>query len=350
MITAYVVSSEPFSGKTLTCLALGTRWRRRDLSVGYMKPLGSLSTVVDGEVTDDDAIFVATQLGCGAPPSQLCPVMMGSELCHEDPAALQGRVKEAFSSVSKGRDLMLLGGLGSVFSRGSSCGLSAASIAELLEAKVVLVTRADSFLAVDSVTAAADLLGKRLAGVILNRVRDTERKDIESEVLPCLARRGLPVLGTLPDDPLLSSVSVEEIAKATGGEFLTGEEGADGLVEDFVVGAMGVDSALRYFRKTTRKCVITGGDRTDVQFAALETPTKCLILTGHLQPSHRVLARADELRVPVILVKDDTLTTIGTIEQMLGKQRVREHAKIDHALAMFERNLALDKLDAALGL
>ncbi len=54
--------------------------------------------------------------------------------------------------------------------------------------------------------------------------------------------------------------------------------------------------------------------------------------------------------MPVLLVKDDTLTTIGTIEQMLGKQRVREHTKIDHALAMFERNLALDKLDAALGL
>jgi hypothetical protein len=259
-------------------------------------------------------------------------------------------VSDAFSAISAGQDVMLLGGLGSAFSRGSTFGLSATSLAELLDAKVVLVSRADSFLAADSVVAAAQVFGERLAGVILNRAPDSERSDLEGEVLPCLAKRGLPILGILPDDPLLSSVSIEEIAKATGGEFLTGASQAESLVEDFVVGAMGVDSALRYFRKAARKCVITGGDRTDVQFAALETPTKCLILTGHLQPSHRVLARADELRVPVLLVRDDTLTTIGTIERMLGKQRVRERTKIDHALAMFESNLALDRLDAALGL
>jgi hypothetical protein len=350
MVNAYVVSSEAYAGKTLTCLVLGTRWRRRELRVGYMKPLGLLSTIVSGQVTDEDALFVAGHLSFEAPPSQLCPILVGPELCHEDPEELRSRVSDAFSAISAGQDVMLLGGLGSAFSRGSTFGLSATSLAELLDAKVVLVSRADSFLAADSVVAAAQVFGERLAGVILNRAPDSERSDLEGEVLPCLAKRGLPILGILPDDPLLSSVSIEEIAKATGGEFLTGASQAESLVEDFVVGAMGVDSALRYFRKAARKCVITGGDRTDVQFAALETPTKCLILTGHLQPSHRVLARADELRVPVLLVRDDTLTTIGTIERMLGKQRVRERTKIDHALAMFESNLALDRLDAALGL
>jgi hypothetical protein len=41
---------------------------------------------------------------------------------------------------------------------------------------------------------------------------------------------------------------------------------------------------------------------------------------------------------------------VSTIEQLLGKQRVRETAKIDHAVTQFETHLDLARLDAALGL
>ena len=350
MVSAYVASSEPFAGKTLTCLTLGTRWLRRGLRVGYMKPLGTPSAVVGGRATDEDALFVAQELGSNASPADLCPVVVSAEICHAVPEDLRVRVKQAFTALSADRDVMVVGGLGSVFSLGASFGLSAAAIADLLGSKVVLVSSVDSFVVVDNITAAYQLLGGRLVGVILNRVPMSVMPVIEGEALPCLKKLGVPVLGMLPEDPLLSSISVDEIAKATGGEFLVGPGTADGLVESFVVGAMGVDSALRYFRKVTRKCVITGGDRTDIQFAALETPTRCMILTGNLQPSHNVLARAREMNVPVLLVRGDTLTAVETIERMLGKQRVREHAKIDHALNLFEANLDLATLDVALGL
>ncbi len=96
--------------------------------------------------------------------------------------------------------------------------------------------------------------------------------------------------------------------------------------------------------------MITGGDRSDIQIAALETPTRCLILTGELRPRHTVLARAEELGVPVLLVAEDTLTTVATIENLLGKLRVREPRKAEHAVEQFETHLDLPRLDAALGL
>jgi hypothetical protein len=245
---------------------------------------------------------------------------------------------------------MLIGGLGSALSCGTAFGLGAPALAELLDAKVVLVTRADSFLAMDSVAAVQQVVGDRLAAVILNRVPPSERETIANRVIPCLEGRGVRVLGWMPDDSLLSSVSVREIARVTGGELLCGEEQADQLVENFVVGAMGMESALRYFRQTARKCVITGGDRVDIQFAALETPTRCLILTGNLHPGHRVIARASDRNVPVLLVREDTLTTVAVVEKLLGKQRIREQTKLDHALAEFDARLNLAALDAALGL
>lgn len=350
MVALYVTSTDAYSGKTLTCLVLGTRWQRQGRGVGYMKPLGLLPVTVGDQVTDEDAWFVAKQFAIRASPSDLCPVLLSPELCHADRQALRRRVREAFKTTSGDRDVMLVGGLGSVLSRGATFGLDAPTVAELLGTKVLLVAKCDSFLAVDGVVAAHRALGDRLCAVILNRVADRQRDLIAREVVPCLEELGMLVLGMIPDDPKLSSVTVREIAEVTGGEMLCSDEAADELVENFVVGAMGVDRALRYFRQTPRKCVITGGDRSDIQFAALETSTRCLVLTGHLQPSHRVLARARDLKVPVLLVRDDTLTTVATLERLLGRQRVREQQKIEHALNQFEDHLDLAKLDSALGL
>jgi BioD-like phosphotransacetylase family protein len=122
------------------------------------------------------------------------------------------------------------------------------------------------------------------------------------------------------------------------------------LVEHFSVGAMSADSALRYFRRTPNKAVITGGDRADIQMAALETATRCLLLTGGLHPDSRILSRAQELGVPILSTQEDTLTTVERIEQVLGKLRVREAKKIDRAVEIAEKNLDLARLDKALGI
>jgi len=84
--------------------------------------------------------------------------------------------------------------------------------------------------------------------------------------------------------------------------------------------------------------------------AALETSTKCLILTGNLEPNPIILGRAEEIGVPVLLVKEDTLTTVQNIESFFGKTRFHQPKKIQ----CFERVLAehfdFAKLDEALGL
>jgi len=350
MIALYITSNEPYSGKTLTALVLGKRWLSQGRRVGFFKPLGLLPVTVDDQVTDEDALFVAQQLEIKTPPSQLCPIILSPAACHVEREGLRRRVKEAFSASAAGHDIMLVGGLGSVFSRGSTFGLDALWVAEAFDAKVLLVAHSESFLAVDGIFAARKLLGERMIGVILNRVSVRHKQVIEREVLPCLRELGVVVLGLLPNDPLLSSVSVKEILEATGGELLSQGGLDEELIENFVVGAMGVDSALRHFRHTPRKCVITGGDRSDIQLAALETSTRCLILTGHLLPDHKVVARAQELGVPMILVREDTLATVTKVEELLGKQRVRQPRKIDHALKQFEAHLDLAKLDGSLGL
>ena len=111
---------------------------------------------------------------------------------------------------------------------------------------------------------------------------------------------------------------------------------------------MDVDSAMRYFRKTPNKAVITGAHRTDIQLAALETSTRCLILTGGQMPNNIIIGKAEMAGVPIMVVKDDTLTTVEKLERAIAMLHVSGSGKIEKAREMFEErfdyNLFIKKL------
>jgi hypothetical protein len=350
MISVYIASPEPYAGKTLTSVVLGKRWQSQGRKVGFFKPLGMLPDTVARQFADEDALFVARELNIDAPISELCPVLLGQQGCPMEAGAARDQVIAAYQKASSGKDVMLVVGSGSLLTRGVTMRLGGPAVADMVDAKALLVACVESYLDLDGIVACQRALGYRLAGVIVNRVPARMRDVVEHEVLPCLEQFGVTILGMLPDDAMLRSVGVRELVEVIGGEILTGEAAADQLVESFVVGAMGVNAALRYFRQTPRKCVITGGDRSDTQLAALETPTRCLILTGGLEPSAIVLARARDLGIPVVLVQQDTLSTVTTIEQLLGKLRLREPGKITYAIDQFAANLDLPLIDNLLGL
>ena len=94
---------------------------------------------------------------------------------------------------------------------------------------------------------------------------------------------------------------------------------------------MDVDSALSYFRRTPNKAVITGAHRTDIQLVALETSTKCIVLTGGLHTNDVVISKAQSKGVPIISVETDTFTTIDRIERIMGQTMIREKGKVDRA-------------------
>ena len=123
------------------------------------------------------------------------------------------------------------------------------------------------------------------------------------------------------------------------------------LIEHLVVGAMSAEQALPRIRRVPgTKAVITGGDRADIQLVALETATHCLILTGHLRPVPEVLRRAEECGVPVLLVRSNTLETVQAIEQVFGKTRLGQRAKLEEFEALLEKHFDFSRLNQVLGL
>ncbi len=113
---------------------------------------------------------------------------------------------------------------------------------------------------------------------------------------------------------------------------------------------MNVNAAMEYFRNRSNMAVVTGGDRADIQMAALETSTQCLILTGRLPPQPFILSRAEELEIPVLSVDLDTLTTVEIIDHAFGQVRLHEPAKVHCIQQLMNQYFDIERLMNQLGL
>ena len=214
----------------------------------------------------------------------------------------------------------------------------------------LVVIKYDDTLMVDRAMTAQNYFGQNLLGVVINEVPKAQLEFVQDVVVPFLTRHGIRCSACCRKEQMLSAPSVRELAEGLDAEILCCSECADELVEHMLVGAMGVESALSYFRRKPNKAVITGGDRADIQLAALETSTRCLILTGNIYPSPAVLNRAEELCVPVLLTKLDTLATIEIIEGFFGKSRFQQPQKIERFTELLDEHFDFAGLYKALGI
>jgi hypothetical protein len=323
-----VGSTESYSGKTAAVLGIGLQLKSLGIDIAYGKPMG---TPIAGGGVDPDLDFALHTLGLSQdryyPPSvSLSETAIAACLSSGEVAVCKPQL-QTFAD-TKGETLLLLEGPGNL-NEGKLLSLSLPQMADAIDASVLLVTRYDSLLLVDRLLTAKAELGDRLLGVIVNDVPEENAvEQFKQLAVPFLEQNQIPVLGVLPRSPLMRSISVREIVHRLKAEVLCCADRLDLMVETLTIGAMNVNSALRYFRKGINMAVVTGGDRTDIQLAALETSTQCLVLTGQIPPSREILERAKDLEVPILAVDSDTLSTVERIDELFGQARLHEPVKI----------------------
>jgi BioD-like phosphotransacetylase family protein len=353
MKSLYITSVEKYSGKTALCLALGKIYQERGLNIGYLKPFSLHPWRIGDKIADEDAAFVIDILGMNAKPWEMAPVVVTSEMLRDyltskKPVDFMPQVLEAAKFLEEKKDLLLLEGGGSL-REGYVMNLPTPEVAkELGSAIIVVVKYTDDVCLLDDVLAAKFRLPDSLSGVVINRVPQHAMSYVNNLVVPFLEKEGVPILGVLPDDNELAALSVAEIVEILNAEVLTSCYDPEALVEALMVGAMTEDSALRRFRKQPNKAVITGGDRTDIQLAALETSTTCLILTGNLHPSNLIIKQAENMCVPILLVPSNTMETVEALDRIFGKTRLGQKDKLDKFMDYVKENIDLKRLDKAL--
>ncbi|MBD2776153.1 DRTGG domain-containing protein [Iningainema tapete] len=339
-------STEAYSGKSATVLGLAYQLQQTGLDIAYGKPLGTCLREFQGTLVEEDVQFIVENLNLNE--NRVAPTLLAL-----DEVAVQKRLRgedqtdyhqslRQYLQMSWG-NLVLLEGPGNL-EEGSLFGLSLPQVASVVDAAVLLVARYKSLLSVEPLLSAKQRLGDRLIGAVINDVPAQQLQAVNANIRLFLEQHGIPILGILPKSELLRSVSVRELVHQLKAEVLCRGDRLDLMVESLAIGAMNVNAAVKYFRLRRNMAVVTGGDRVEIQQAALETSTQCLILTGQLPPPSFILHRAEELEIPILSVDLDTLTTVEIIDRTFGSVRVHEPIKVHYIRHLMAEHFDLKRL------
>ncbi|MEW6586040.1 MAG: phosphotransacetylase family protein [Nitrospirota bacterium] len=353
MVSLYIGSTGGYTGKSLVSMGLGHRFKRDGLRVGYFKPVGILPIKVDNILTDTDAWRIRRALELKDSLSDICPVVLTQELAVKsylkDIKGLMARILSSFRRLSADKEIMLIGGYGSIYT-GSYLGLQGLQIIKRLGARAVIVVKYEGEYIVDYVLQAKKDLKDRFVGVIINKVHIEQKAAVDEYVLPFLKRKGVDVLGVLPHDSVVGAITVEELNEMLGGKFLCSHDHGNNLVEQFLIGAMQVDKAIEYFKKTRNNAVIVGGDRADIQLSAIESGSVCLILTGDLYPGEMIISRAEEKNIPILVVREDTYSIAKKLEKLSVRLRLRDMVKVERGMNLVSEHVDFSLLYRKLGI
>jgi BioD-like phosphotransacetylase family protein len=320
-----------------------------------MKPLSLQYWKTGGQDPDEDAVIAKEMLRLPQDPLELSPVVVTPEslrelMRDEVKIDLMDRLKGAAKAAGDGQDVLLLEG-GASMREGYAVGLPTPAVAKALDCQVIFIVRFHDIVQIlDDALAAKARLGDTLGGVLINQVPNESWGYVAESAIPYLEGQGVTVIGMLPEVRALSALSVEEIIEALDADVLVRGTRAGALVESLNVGAMYADAALSRFRQKVNQAVITGGDRTDIQLAALETSTTCLILTGGMQPSPLVLKQARDFGVTVLMVRRNTVDTVERMLNIRGKTRMAQTTKLRQFQTVLQANLDFGRLYHELGI
>lgn len=344
MAKSILVSSvESFSGKSTIIVGLGKIFQEMGYEIGYFKPFGVASADRSGEPVDEDGLAVAKNLGIEEFSGVVLDRPYIEFVQYANPDEVRKIVYEKFSEISEGKDFVFVEGA-TDYKTGRAVGLGDAVISEMLDLKVLMVAKYENDFVLDRLLNSKDVFGDRLGMAIINKLRGYKTSYVQAIATRAVESAGIKVVGVIPRDSVLGGVFVDEIKKAVGGDFLVRPEG-EVVIENSIIGAMSPQTAMKYFRETRNAVLITGGDREDLIGSALEIPTiKCIILTGNIEPDRKLLEKAEEKEVPVILVGEDTFTTMRLLEGLFDKARLSGEVKVKRIVEIVKSYIKVEEI------
>ena len=166
--------------------------------------------------------------------------------------------------------------------------------------------------------------GSSVCGVVLNQVSKYAQIQTEHIMQQNLSSHDVLLLGTIPEDRTLLSLSVAQICENLSGQMFGEVQNSESLVEHFMVGGFGMDPGEYSFATRDKKAVVVRGDRPDVQMSALNTDMECFIMTNGMEPIEYIKYEAVEEGVSIMIVQSDTLDTMENISKL------QQLAEFDH--------------------
>lgn len=335
MAILYVTSITEKAGKTMLCAGLGKNWADSRKKVGYFKPLS------EGQPGNDkDAQFMQKLLDLKEPLEAICPVI-GTQ---GDTAT---EIKQAYSAIAQDKDIVIIEGLPLNVS---------GSIIETLDARVLAVHDYSNKL-----TPAIEeyrRLGEKLLGSVLNKIPRNKVKQMESQVVYEMSQSGINLLGVVAEDRILAALSIADLAEALKGKMLNSADKANELIENIMMGSSTFYRGAAYYNRMNNKAVILWGERPGFRKAALanlptgalQTSTKCIVISANGAPIPAVAQKAEAQQVPIISAPGNLPDLITALENAMEHLKFNQEKKLPKLEEILQQSFNVELLSKELGL
>ena len=347
----FIAATRQNDGKTTTSLGLIAALQKKFPRIGYIKPVGQRFVEIEEQKIDEDTVLMDSVYGLNCPLMDMSPIAVEPDFTRKylqtaNNEALVRKIQTAFDRVAWEKDFVLCEGSGHA-GVGAVFDLSNAQVAKHLGCKVIIVSRGGIGKPIDEVALNQALFekeGVEIIGVIINKVLEDKVDYIADFARRGLKRKGLDLLGVIPHRAILSQPTMDLIREELRAEVLNEPPTLHTPVEDVIVGAMGAQNALRFFKRGT--LLITPGDREDILTVACACGEEMagVVLTGGLRPSNGALRTVREMRIPVLMAKDDSYQVASMVHDLTVKTRPTDGEKISLIRDLVAKNVNVKKI------
>jgi phosphate acetyltransferase len=358
----FVAATRMNDGKTTTCLGLFGALQQTYKRVGFIKPVGQRFVEIDGQLIDEDSVLLEKTYKVETPIASMSPIAIDGLFTKryldnpvETGAEITHKVCNAFDRASWEKDLTIIEGSGHA-GVGSVFNMSNARVAKTLGAKAIIVSRGGIGRPIDEIAlnkALFDKEGVEVIGAIINKVQIEKMDYIRKYTSLALDSLGIPLLGLLPAEKILTSPNLRQIFERTDGEWLHKVDNtASRRISNIIISAMTAPGFLDTI--TSGTLLITPGDREDIIMAALsyEATSQAgsisgIVLTRGITPHPRLVKRVQQSTIPVILVENDSYVVASRLHGMTVKTQPDDSDKIPLIQQMILNNIDLKALEKA---
>ena len=338
----YIMSSEPQSGKTIAALGIMETLAGRVHRPSVFRPL-----VREGDEQDRLINLVSSRYSLQSAYED----MYGTTYARARELLAAGKqedlyraILERFKSLENSSDIVIC--IGTDY-RSVSAALESdfnIGVAKNLGTPVIPIIKGynrNPSLIVDMAKVLLNSLkneNAELLYLVVNRVHLDEKGNVFTALTHAFPE--VSPIHVLPENPLLNTRSLREIADALKAEMISGDPSwLDGEVKHIKIAAMELPHFLDHIEDGS--LVITPGDRSDIILGSLTADMSRsypriagLLLTGGIQPAEQVrklLEGLDVAPVPVLSVRTDTFTTamdVNKVEPSITHGNTRKMAAV----------------------
>ena len=308
-----ITSMRQSAGKTSLIIGLAKALNKK---MGYLKPFGARLLYKKKRLWDYDAALITHIFNLDENPEDMSIGFHHSKLLYSlDEKATAAKLLKALDHIGNNKDLIFVEAGKDIF-YGTSVYLDAISLTKTLEGRLLIMVSGDEDAIIDDLSFLTKYIrmdGLHFMGVVINKVVKID--DFNEIYLPRIRQMGIPVLGVIPSFPELTYYSAQYLADRMFAKVLAGESGLNRQVRNIIVGSMGADSAMKSpLFQGHHQVVIASGDRCDLILTSLENNVAAVILSNNIVPSSVILAKAENMGIPLLLVSTDTHQTAKQID------------------------------------